>query len=458
MHGLIDLAPPGIDELTAVIDVTDALLETGGTGRPDRDGYGAERPRAPAPRDARPCPGLGAGADGDLLKYQSVAGVGELGAALLKLSQGLGRLQDAAGGFTTDVVRRRQPAGGAAEGRDPAPDSAARGAGCSRPADSRQCRWPGDLHAMSDGLARGDRELKKIQSLSGGRRHARVPMAVAPSAMPPPHGPAALRRWQASWRAAREEGTGSWRGISSGGPLMRLAPRRISTASFTRQNGRPRPDAGRSSWGQPPDVHAAEIPVGDCRGRSARHVWDAGARVRRSATWTGSQTSPWRTRASVEHFSRRRRSTVLPMKLFTMFSTVDRAVEETSSRSREIGAVVKRIAGCEEWGVRMTRVRRRRRGLRAVGRARTPGRHSWPRRNRRATRNASVCKRRRDGRAVYDALAAIARDARAAATCRRRPPRRRCWTPLSWCRSGTGRGSRLPPGAWPPAAPPLAPS
>ena len=57
----------------------------------------------------------------------------------------------------------------------------------------------------------------------------------------------------------------------------------------------------------------------------------------------------------VEHFTRKRGTTVVPAQLFTMFSTPDRAIQETRSRSREITAVVKRIAGCDEWGVRITR-------------------------------------------------------------------------------------------------------
>lgn len=57
----------------------------------------------------------------------------------------------------------------------------------------------------------------------------------------------------------------------------------------------------------------------------------------------------------VEHFAQQKNVTVVPMKLFTMFSSDVRAVEETKSRRREILAVVKRISGCEEWGVRITR-------------------------------------------------------------------------------------------------------
>ncbi len=57
----------------------------------------------------------------------------------------------------------------------------------------------------------------------------------------------------------------------------------------------------------------------------------------------------------VEHFAQQKNVTVVPMKLFTMFASDERAIEEMRSRRREILAVVKRISGCEEWGVRITR-------------------------------------------------------------------------------------------------------
>jgi gas vesicle protein GvpL/GvpF len=59
--------------------------------------------------------------------------------------------------------------------------------------------------------------------------------------------------------------------------------------------------------------------------------------------------------AVVEHFSRQTKTAVIPMKLFTMFSTTERAVQETRSRRRDLDPVFKRIACCEEWGVRITR-------------------------------------------------------------------------------------------------------
>jgi hypothetical protein len=68
----------------------------------------------------------------------------------------------------------------------------------------------------------------------------------------------------------------------------------------------------------------------------------------------------------VEHFARLPRATVVPMKLFTMFSSSDRAIEDVRGRRADIQAIVKRIAGCEEWGVRMTRTAARSRTKRPV--------------------------------------------------------------------------------------------
>ena len=57
--------------------------------------------------------------------------------------------------------------------------------------------------------------------------------------------------------------------------------------------------------------------------------------------------------AVVDHFVRQPGSTVVPMKLFTMFTSADRARAEMLSRLSGIEAIVRRIAGCEEWGVRL---------------------------------------------------------------------------------------------------------
>jgi len=59
--------------------------------------------------------------------------------------------------------------------------------------------------------------------------------------------------------------------------------------------------------------------------------------------------------AVVEHFARLRNATVVPMKLFTMFSTVDKAASEIRAGRAAIDRAVRHIVGCEEWGIRVTR-------------------------------------------------------------------------------------------------------
>ena len=59
--------------------------------------------------------------------------------------------------------------------------------------------------------------------------------------------------------------------------------------------------------------------------------------------------------AVVEHFARQRGAVVVPMKLFTMFSSEPRAVADVQARRAEIEAILAHIGGCEEWGVRVSR-------------------------------------------------------------------------------------------------------
>jgi hypothetical protein len=57
----------------------------------------------------------------------------------------------------------------------------------------------------------------------------------------------------------------------------------------------------------------------------------------------------------VEHFAGMRGATVIPMKLFTMFSSLDRAAAEMHERRGALRRVFERLEGCEEWGVRVLR-------------------------------------------------------------------------------------------------------
>ncbi len=61
--------------------------------------------------------------------------------------------------------------------------------------------------------------------------------------------------------------------------------------------------------------------------------------------------------AVVERAGRLRGVTIVPMKLFTMFSTPEKAVDSMRARKAEITGIVKRVRGCSEWGVRVVRAR-----------------------------------------------------------------------------------------------------
>jgi hypothetical protein len=120
----------------------------------------------------------------------------------------------------------------------------------------------------------------------------------------------------------------------------------------------------------------------------------------------------------VEHVGRLRGVTIVPMKLFTMFSTSERAVEEISSKRREIAAAAGRIAGSEEWTVRVVRsvegnrparIVRRRRGTNrpASGRAFLIAKKAARDEARQSMADAADA-----AEAAFKSLAPIARDSR----------------------------------------------
>jgi hypothetical protein len=65
----------------------------------------------------------------------------------------------------------------------------------------------------------------------------------------------------------------------------------------------------------------------------------------------------WVGRRAVEHEAvveyATKLGTVIPMKLFTIFSNDERALAHVSKMRRSLDRVVERIAGCEEWGLRV---------------------------------------------------------------------------------------------------------
>lgn len=115
--------------------------------------------------------------------------------------------------------------------------------------------------------------------------------------------------------------------------------------------------------------------------------------------------------AVVEHFAHLRETAVVPMKLFTMFSTESRAVEEMQNRQAEIDAVLKRISGCEEWGVRVTQGTRRSLPVPAAG-PRTGVAFLEARKRARDSARIAAQDARAAAATVFEELSPLAKDAR----------------------------------------------
>ena len=113
----------------------------------------------------------------------------------------------------------------------------------------------------------------------------------------------------------------------------------------------------------------------------------------------------------VAHFLKQRGSTVVPMTLFTMFSTVARALADLRRRRRQITSAFDRIEGCEEWGVRVltgaAQSSRRGRTDAATGAAFLAARKQARDESRARTEGATAA-----ADAAYDSLAAYARERR----------------------------------------------
>lgn len=70
-------------------------------------------------------------------------------------------------------------------------------------------------------------------------------------------------------------------------------------------------------------------------------------------TWVGETALAHE--AVVEHFSKQPALTVIPLKLFTMFSSRAKAVADVRRRRTSVERTMKKLAGAEEWGIRILR-------------------------------------------------------------------------------------------------------
>lgn len=117
------------------------------------------------------------------------------------------------------------------------------------------------------------------------------------------------------------------------------APRVASLPHGLPGTGRPRAlDAGAGLW-----LIAADAPLEQYgEGPIERGLQDL--------SWVSSCAVPHE--AVIERASRS--GTVLPMKLFTLFRSDERALEHVAKQRKRIERLLKKLAGREEWGVRLT--------------------------------------------------------------------------------------------------------
>ncbi len=203
MRDLVALAPPGVDELAAIIDVIQALGGRRGTAQFDLividtapTGHALRLLEMPALVHDWVKTVMAI-----LLKYRPVVGVGDLGAVLLGLSQGLGRLRTLLGdpartrfavvtraaalprAETVRLLDRLRAAAIAA----PIVIVNAVGAGTCARCRTERSRQQTEILALSKALTRA-------------RAPKRPLLLLTPAMVPPPSGCAGLRGFLAEWR------------------------------------------------------------------------------------------------------------------------------------------------------------------------------------------------------------------------------------------------------------------
>jgi arsenite-transporting ATPase len=200
MHGLVDLAPPGLDELVAVLEVT-SLVAGGADARPWDQVVIDTAPTGHALRLLE-MPALIQDWTHALmrivLKYQPIVGAGTLGQQLLTLSRRIGALRAmlADRHAAQFVVVTRAAALPRAETVRLA-RSLSR-SGIHVPVVVVNAAGRGTCAACRRGAAEERREVELLQrELATAKLTA--PIVVAPAEMPPPVGLLGLDRWSRRW-------------------------------------------------------------------------------------------------------------------------------------------------------------------------------------------------------------------------------------------------------------------
>ena len=195
---LIDLAPPGIDEVIAIADVADAIA--GGNGDYDAvivdtapTGHALRLLQTPAVlRD------WALALMAILLKYREIVGAGTLASLLVQLSKRLRGLQD----ILADPTRSRfvvvtRPA------RGPIDETlslieALRPIGLAVDTVIVNAAGAGDCSRCLAIRRAQQRDAARLRK--GGAASKRYAIIEAPAEIPPPHGAARLRSWRLAWR------------------------------------------------------------------------------------------------------------------------------------------------------------------------------------------------------------------------------------------------------------------
>jgi arsenite-transporting ATPase len=189
---LIDLAPPGIDEVIAIADVAEAI--TDGKGGYDvvvtdtaPTGHALRLLQTPAVLREWTQALMTL-----LLKYREIVGAGSLAALLVQLSKRLRGLQDvlADPGRTRFVVVTRPAALPAEESRDLVAALERLGIAVGAVV----------VNAAGRGTCRACRAIARAQAAEIRRLPGKHAIIVAPAEVPPPHGVTALGAWLESWQ------------------------------------------------------------------------------------------------------------------------------------------------------------------------------------------------------------------------------------------------------------------
>lgn len=193
---LIELAPPGIDEVIAVADVADAL--TGAKGRYDvivtdtaPTGHALRLLQTPAVLREWTQALMAI-----LLKYREIVGAGTLASLLVQLSKRLRGLQEILGDRTQArfVVVTRAAALPAAESR--ALIASLGALGIAVQAVIVNAAGAGSCPRCRTSARAQAEEVARLRTGAGGR----YAIIEAPAEVPPPHGAAALAAWSMAWR------------------------------------------------------------------------------------------------------------------------------------------------------------------------------------------------------------------------------------------------------------------